>query len=122
MFRTYSPVTPTEYSFSNWACFCIPENSTSYLTVDFITLLVISYAYVELKNPLYDSEHATLLSNKFVRAENRTEGLDVVAFLLWIVFPYFNVVAVLFAATLVFNLLSFFYVPMVFHLVLNHLR
>ncbi|GMH59489.1 hypothetical protein TrLO_g7100 [Triparma laevis f. longispina] len=122
MFRTYSPVTPTEYSFSNWACFCIPENSTSYLTVDFITLLVISYAYMELKNPLYDSEHATLLSNKFVRAENRTEGLDVVAFLLWIVFPYFNVVAVLFAATLVFNLLSFFYVPMVFHLVLNHVR
>ena len=92
------------------------------MTVDFIALLVICYAYVELKDAKFDNDNVSLFSSTFVRAHTRTEVLDAVAFFVWIVFPYLNAIAVFFTATLVFNFLTFLYVPLVFHMLLNHVR
>lgn len=91
----------TEYEFPSYACFCIPFTVQRFLTVDFLTLLVLCYCYVELQDPQFDLPQQEMLSSQFVSSETRDNLKDLLAFILFICWPYVTAFAVFYTSTLV---------------------
>jgi len=122
IFRQFTP-TANNYNVTNpfgwneWAGVCIPNTYKSFLTTDFVVLLILAYTYVELKINLGPRG---IMSKNFVNSSLRRLPSDVVAFVLFVAFPYCTLLTSFLLATMTFNLLSFLYVPIIMVMVIRH--
>ena len=102
------------YGWNEWSTTCIPNTYSAFLTMDFVTLLILSYAYVELQNGV---SKPALMSKTFMVGRTRRSVADMLAFLLFVVLPYIILFSVFVVSTLAFNLLTYLYVPIIMSMV-----